>query len=117
MMGMLFVDSTLMLCSDYMYHDGKLVTGQKTYCKNEEWVEWGNTQYEWILQTLKEWEENEHIIWKVTVTHYPIVPLHYQQFELDALQSNYLKILQEHEFDLYLCGHEHVLGYVAMPHD
>ena len=31
--------------------------------------------------------------------------------------SNYLPMLQDHKFDLYLCGHEHVITYASYPYD
>jgi hypothetical protein len=56
-MGLLFVDSVLMLCSDYttqqLLHtplqDHELIHLRQTTCADPSWVTWGNTQYEWIL--------------------------------------------------------------------
>ena len=38
-------------------------------------------------------------------------PLHYSESNFTAIWTTFLPILQAHNFDLYLCGHEHLLGY------
>ena len=74
-MGMLFVDSVLMLCSNYTamqiektpLKNPDLIRLRATTCANSLWVNWGNTQYSWILETLAEWDKNPKIIWRAAV--------------------------------------------------
>ena len=38
-------------------------------------------------------------------------PLHYAPTDFTSIVNYFLPILQAHHFDLYLCGHEHLLAY------
>lgn len=72
-LGLLFVDSVLMTCSNYTAADLGLPSaglGQAvdpTGCYTELDTIWGNTQWDFINMTLKEWEQNPNIIWKGAV--------------------------------------------------
>ena len=123
-MGLLFVDSVLMLCSDYtseqllktpLQHPD-LVKLQQSICDDPTWVAWGNTQWDWIQRTLKEWDQNPNIIWRTAVQHYPIFPQHYPPSDFVAVVNSFLPMLMAHKFDLVLCGHEHLLGYTQIPY-
>lgn len=46
--------------------------------------------------------------------HHPMWGKWYPDFAPIVL--NFLPILQEHKFDLYLCGHEHVVSYANYPY-
>jgi len=123
LMGLLFVDSILMLCSDYTaanlqdhpINDPELSSWYNDYCENEQWVAWGNSQYDWILQTMKEWDANDKIIWRATIQHYPMFPAHYAMSDFTGIVKYFLPLLQQHKFDLYLCGHEHLMAYAEVP--
>jgi len=80
-------------------------------CTDDTWVQWGNKQYRWIAQTLKEWETDTNIIWKASVQHYPLWTLWYAQSDFTKISQNFLPLLIEYKFDLYLNGHEHLLAY------
>jgi hemolysin-activating ACP:hemolysin acyltransferase len=43
-------------------------------------------------------------------------PLHYATTDFSAIVNYFLPILQAHKFDLYFCGHEHLLAYAAVPY-
>ena len=58
---------------------------------------------------MNEWKNDEKIIWKATALHHPMWAKWYPDFA--NIVSNYLPLLQEHKFDLYLNGHEHVISY------
>ena len=49
------------------------------------------------------------MLWKATVLHHPMWGKWYPDFPHIVL--NYLPLLQEHNFDFYLNGHEHVISY------
>jgi hypothetical protein len=68
------------------------------------------------LQTLQEWDANPNIIWRAAVQHYPMFPLHYDPTDFAAIVNYFLPILMAHKFDLYLCGHEHLLAYISVPY-
>ena len=36
-------------------------------CDDPLMIEWGNLQYEFIKETMEEWDKDENIIWKMTV--------------------------------------------------
>jgi hypothetical protein len=113
-----------MLCSDYTTQqllktplkDPDLIKLRQTTCADASWVTWGNTQYDWILQTLKEWDANPNIIWKAAIQHYPMYPLHYEPSDFVSIVNYFQPILMAHKFDLYLCGHEHLLAYAEIPY-
>jgi hypothetical protein len=65
---------------------------------------------------MKEWDENHYIIWKAAVQHYPMFPLHYPTSDFAGITNYFLPILQQHNFDLYFCGHEHLLAYASVPY-
>ena len=100
-MGMLFIDSVLMLCSDYTsaqlektpLHDEELIRLRQIACGDPTWVTWGNTQYSWIIKTMEEWDQNPNIIWKVAVQHYPMFPLHYSVTDYMQIVNYFLPIL------------------------
>jgi len=123
-MGLLFVDSVLMLCSDYttqeLVHtpldDPELIHLRQSTCSDPDWVMWGNTQYDWILMTLEEWDANPNIIWRAAIQHYPMFPLSYSPSNFISIVNYFLPILMTHKFDLYLNGHEHLLAYISVPY-
>lgn len=55
------------------------------------------------------------MVWKATVLHHPIWGKAYPDFANIAL--NFLPILLDHKFDLYLNGHEHVISYAHYAYD
>jgi hypothetical protein len=122
-MGILFVDSVIMLCSDYVAEhlkqhpltDPELIRVKQIMCDDPQWITWGNSQYTWIQETLAVWDQNPYIVWKATIQHYPIFAFHYEQINYQQIATIFLPILQAHKFDLYLNGHEHILGYVQIP--
>lgn len=96
--------------------DPELIELRAAYCQDPTWVTWGNTQYDWIRRTLQEWDENPYIIWRAAIQHYPIFPLHYSPSDFAGIVNVFLPMLMAHNFDLYLCGHEHLLGYTQIPY-
>lgn len=44
-------------------------------------------------------------------------PAHYAMSDFTGIVKYFLPMLQEHKFDLYLCGHEHLLAYAEVPID
>jgi len=71
--------------------------------------------FEWIQETLDEWDHDEKIIWKASVQHHPMFAKWYDDFS--HIVQDYLPILLDHRFDLYLNGHEHDLEYAYYPYD
>ena len=65
--------------------------------------------YKWINETMLRWEEDEKMLWKATVLHHPMWGKWYPDFSNIVL--NFLPMLQDHKFDVYLNGHEHVISY------
>ena len=120
-LGIMFVDSSLMLCADYSFagdSGGHMLLMHEEHiklrdvqCGHEASKEWGNRQYKWINETLKLWDKNESLLWRAVVLHHPMWGKWYPDFAPIVL--NFLPILQEHNFDLYLCGHEHVISYAS----
>ncbi len=43
-------------------------------------------------------------------------PLHYEPSDFASIVNYFLPILKTHKFDLYLCGHEHLLAYAEIPY-
>lgn len=138
--GILMVDSCLLLCSNYSYgpinspgpghgaayeHITKdeLLTQARHQeiaelrditCGDPWYREEGNRMYEWILKTVDRWAKDDKIIWKASVQHHPLFGKWYTDFE--HLTNDYLPILMDHKFDLYLNGHEHCLEYAFYPY-
>ena len=75
----------------------------------------GNKMYEWILSTLDKWKNDPKIIWKVSVQHHPLFGKWYD--DMQHLTSDFLPILMEHKFDLYLNGHENDLEHAYYPYN
>jgi hypothetical protein len=69
----------------------------------------------WIKDVMKEWDKDPKIIWRATVQHHPIYAKMY--YDIQHIIDNYLPLLVEHKFDLYLNGHEHILEYVYHPYE
>ena len=122
-MGFLMVDSCLMLCSNFSYagdSGGHMFLNEEhqmlkdVVCDNETVIQMGNEQYNWINETMLKWDKDDKMIWKATVLHHPMWGKWYPDFSPIVL--NYLPMLQEHKFDLYLNGHEHVIAYASYPH-
>ena len=123
-MGFLMVDSCLMLCSNYSYagdsgghmleHED-LENLRDVVCTNETVTQMGNDQYKWINETMKKWAKDEKMIWKATVLHHPMWGKWYPDFS--PIVDNYLPMLQEYKFDLYLNGHEHVMSHASYPYN
>lgn len=70
--------------------------------------------YKWINETMLKWDEDEKMLWKGTVLHHPMWGKWYPDFANIVL--NYLPMLQDHKFDVYLNGHEHVISYAHYPY-
>ena len=70
---------------------------------------------EWIMNTLDKWVEYQKIIWKASVQHHPMFEKWYT--DMDQLTVDYLLILLDHKFDLYLNGHENDLEYAKYPNE
>lgn len=77
-------------------------------------VEWGNTQYDFIKMTMQEWSQNDKIIWRAAVQHYPIWFLNLKSTDYAGINSIYLPLLRQYNFDLYLNGHEHFIAYAYL---
>lgn len=125
-MGVLMVDSCLMLCSNWSYAGD---TGghmrlrslspehkrlRDVVCNDPVVTQLGNDQFDWINATIQVWNNDEAIIWKATALHHPMWGKWYPDFA--NIVSNYLPLLQEYKFDLYLNGHEHVISYAHYPY-
>jgi hypothetical protein len=118
-MGLLMVDSCLMLCADWSYagdtggHMRLLSPEHKrlrdVVCNDPKVTKQGNEQFQWINETMVAWSNDESIVWKATALHHPMWGKWYPDFANIVL--NYLPLLQEFKFDLYLNGHEHVISY------
>jgi len=120
-LGLLFVDSSLMLCATYSYagdsgghmllmHE-EHIRLRDVHCNTDEQQFWGNRQYEWINETLAGWQHDKDLVWKAAVLHHPLWGKWYPDFAPIVL--NFLPILLDNQFDLYLCGHEHVVSYAS----
>ena len=70
--------------------------------------------FNWINETLNEWDSDPKIIWKASVQHHPLFGKWYNDFQ--HITRDYLPILMDHRFDLYLNGHEHDLEYAFYPY-
>lgn len=117
-MGVLMVDSCLMLCANWTYagdtggHMRRLTRAHRlrdVVCNDPVVTQKGNDQYEWLNKTMNEWAKDDSIVWKATVLHHPMWGKWYPDFQ--NIVSNYLPLLQEFKFDLYLNGHEHVVSF------
>lgn len=118
-MGVLMLDSCLMLCANWSYagdtggHMRRLSPElhrlRDVKCGDPQVTKAGNEQYEWINQTMYKWSQDDSIVWKATALHHPMWGKWYPDFQ--NIVSNYLPLLQEYKFDLYLNGHEHVISY------
>ena len=84
------------------------------HCTEEAQQKWGDEQYKWINETVKLWDNDPNMLWRAVVLHHPMWGKWYPDFAPIVL--NFLPILQEHKFDLYLCGHEHVVSYANYPY-
>ena len=125
-MGVLMIDSCLMLCANWSYagntggHMRLLDMNPEHHrlrdvkCGDPRVTRAGNKQYEWINQTMQEWDKDESIVWRATALHHPMWGKWYPDFA--NIVSNYLPLLQEFNFDVYLNGHEHVLSYAYYPY-
>lgn len=121
-LGILHVDSNIMLCSTYSYEDDKQTFGENFHRLmdvNCEWpelaAEFGNAQYDWIKQTMEEWDKDPNMIWKLTALHHPLWGKWYIDYV--PLVKNYLPLLMKHKFDVFLCGHEHTTVHAFYPYD
>ena len=128
----LMIDSCLLLCSNYSYgkmvkknenieirpfqsHDQEIKNLKDSTCAQDIlYMNEGNKMYEWILQTLEKWKNDPKIIWKVSVQHHPLFGKWYD--DMQHLTSDFLPILLENKFDLYLNGHEHDLEHAYYPY-
>ena len=122
-MVFLMVDSCLMLCANYSYagdSGGHMLLHAEhkrlrdVVCDDPVVTQKGNDMYTWINDTLKEWAEDEKMLWKASVLHHPMWGKWYPDFANIVL--NFLPMLQDHKFDVYLNGHEHVISYAHYPY-
>ena len=122
-MGFLMLDSCLMLCANFSYagdSGGHMLLHEEhiklrdVVCDNSTVLEMGNEQYKWINETMIKWEEDEDMLWKAAVAHHPMWGKWYPDFANIVL--NFLPMMQDHKFDLYLNGHEHVISYAHYPY-
>lgn len=121
-MGFLMLDSCLMLCANYSYagdSGGHMLLHAEhkrlrdVVCDDPVTTAKGNEMYKWINETMLEWDKDEDMLWKATVLHHPMWGKWYPDFANIVL--NFLPMLQDHKFDIYLNGHEHVISYAHYP--
>lgn len=95
-LGVVFVDSCLMLCSNFSYTGEELASKdlqrlQDVVCDDPIVTQWGNVQYAWLEQVMKEWEHDDNLIWKASVQHHPMWGKWYPDFQ--HIVDNYLPML------------------------
>jgi hypothetical protein len=64
--------------------------------------------------TLDSWDKDDKLVWKASVQHHLVFGKYYD--DIKYIFEDYLPILMNHRFDLYLNGHEHVSGIVSYPY-
>merc|ERR1719198_616261 len=124
-MGLLMIDSCFALCSNYTYgpvngkrdhkFDDETANLKDITCGDPWFVEEGNKMFDWIQTTLNQWDQDPKIIWRASVQHHPLFGKWYNDFT--HLTQDFLPLLMDHKFDLYLAGHEHCLEYANYPYD
>lgn len=122
LLGLLFVDSVLMVCSNYTSfnvsavgaHDSEMKKLLAKIVCTDQLVEWGNTQYDFIKMTMQEWASNDKIIWRASIQHYPVWFLNLDETAYAPINDVYLPLLRQYNFDLYLNGHEHLIAYAYL---
>jgi hypothetical protein len=103
-MGILMVDSCLMLCANWSYAGDtgghmRLLQGmtleqhrlRDVVCNDPAVTAQGNAQFEWLNQTMSKWESDPSIVWKATVLHHPMWGKWYPDFQ--NIVENYLPLL------------------------
>lgn len=120
-LGVMMVDSCFLLCSNFSYGhentylDDELKELRDFTCEDPFYRDEGNRMIEWIQNRLQEWDMDEKIVWRASVQHHPMFAKWYTDYE--HIINNFLPILMDHKFDLYLNGHEHILEYVNYPYE
>ena len=123
--GMLVIDSCLLLCSEKIGQLDFQSLGQemsdifKMTCElnamGKSYKRESAQMMKWIDETMKEWDKDPKVIWRASVQHHPIYGKMYK--DIQHIIDNYLPLLVEHKFDLYLNGHEHILEYAYHPYE
>ena len=106
-MGILMVDSCIMLCANWTYaqdtggHMRRLREAQidpehkrlrDVVCNDPVATAQGNAQFDWINQTMQAWDQDPSIVWRATVLHHPMWGKWYPDFA--NIVDNYLPLLQ-----------------------
>jgi hypothetical protein len=67
----------------------------------------------WINSTLADQSADPNIIWKSSYCHHPLYGEHYH--DNTGLINMFLPLLEEHKYDVYFNGHEHMMNYAQIP--
>ncbi|CDW81744.1 acid phosphatase [Stylonychia lemnae] len=128
-LGIIFVDSCLALCSNYSFaddhnssrtpHDNEYASEQHfqlvdRMCNDPRTLDLGAEMFQWMKDTMNQWDDDSSIIWKATVQHHPLFGKWYQDYA--HLVSDYMPLMLDHKFDFYFNGHEHTLEYANYPY-
>ena len=63
---------------------------------------------------MESWSENEKIVWKASIQHYPFWFLSSTAFEDLNINNVWLPLLRQYEFDFIFVGHEHMISYAYL---
>jgi hypothetical protein len=80
--------------------------GDKSY------VSAGDEMMSWISKTFDDLYKDKSIAWKATAMHHPMFGIFYQDYH--AIINDYLPRLNDHGFDTFFNGHEHLNAYASV---
>lgn len=73
--------------------------------------------YDWIESHFEDLSEDDELVWKIVVIHYPIFSVAVTGMDSENLKAHLLPLLRKYEVDLVLSGHNHNMQYFYSDHE
>ena len=73
--------------------------------------------YFWLETHLQDINDDEELVWKIVIIHYPLFSVSVTGMDSENLKTNLLPILRQYKVDMVLSGHNHNMQYFYSDHE
>jgi len=109
----LFLNGCLLSCKDPSKDEQHVCSGFSFTPEPQEI----DKHIQWVKDTLKQYSNDESILWRTVVVHWPVFSIASGHGDSKSIKKNLLGTLFEYGVDVVLSGHDHVFQYINMSKD
>jgi hypothetical protein len=64
---------------------------------------------DWLVTEMADVASDPNNVWKVSINHHPAYDMH--NSDLPAIVEEFHPLFKEHEYDVFINGHSHMMAY------